>query len=171
MTAFDVLLSLFCCCLDEENNPCECIECPVSMAHLGVWACILLPAAVFIFGALPYLWLHTSMAVCTVPLLFLVASLTFLVLACCADPGIIPRREVIVGTNSLLRVQSALGYNPLGAPNGKGPVIPDEMKKQGYRWCATCRIVRPPRASHCSACDNCVLCWDHHCPFVNNCVG
>ena len=61
------------------------------------------------------------------------------------------------------------------------------------RFCQTCHIIRPPRASHCRDCDNCVLrrpsqshqsrvcieksMWqstvrfDHHCPFVNNCIG
>jgi len=37
--------------------------------------------------------------------------------------------------------------------------------------CQKCNKLRPPRAHHCKACDACVMLMDHHCPWINNCVG
>uniref|UniRef100_A0A5K3ESA3 Palmitoyltransferase n=2 Tax=Mesocestoides corti TaxID=53468 RepID=A0A5K3ESA3_MESCO len=37
--------------------------------------------------------------------------------------------------------------------------------------CPKCFCIKPERAHHCSCCRRCVRKMDHHCPWVNNCVG
>jgi len=41
----------------------------------------------------------------------------------------------------------------------------------GRRFCRRCNSFKPARAHHCSICKRCVVKMDHHCPWVNNCVG
>ncbi|EEE55657.1 hypothetical protein OsJ_04050 [Oryza sativa Japonica Group] len=39
------------------------------------------------------------------------------------------------------------------------------------RYCQKCSHYKPPRAHHCRVCKRCVLRMDHHCIWINNCVG
>ncbi|CAD7967107.1 unnamed protein product [Amoebophrya sp. A25] len=43
--------------------------------------------------------------------------------------------------------------------------------RAGYRICRTCEIIRPPRSGHCADCGQCVIRFDHHCPFLGTCIG
>lgn len=40
----------------------------------------------------------------------------------------------------------------------------------GY-FCSSCHRPKPPRSKHCSICKACVQKQDHHCIWINNCVG
>uniref|UniRef100_A0AC34R0W7 Palmitoyltransferase n=1 Tax=Panagrolaimus sp. JU765 TaxID=591449 RepID=A0AC34R0W7_9BILA len=37
--------------------------------------------------------------------------------------------------------------------------------------CRRCHTHKPRNASHCSICDTCIVDMDHHCIWLNNCVG
>lgn len=48
---------------------------------------------------------------------------------------------------------------------------PGSPKGESIPICSKCKITKPPRAHHCSICNQCILKMDHHCPWINNCLG
>uniref|UniRef100_A0A8C5G6M2 Palmitoyltransferase n=1 Tax=Gouania willdenowi TaxID=441366 RepID=A0A8C5G6M2_GOUWI len=87
-------------------------------------------------------------------------------------PGFVPQPAVhgaLSGTTKSSTPSVGPGASSSGAPAelqaGK------EALRGKWSWCPVCRIMRPPRAGHCRTCGGCVQRLDHHCVWINSCVG
>lgn len=92
-------------------------------------------------------------------------SVTFLLLTGTLNPGFIPRQSGVYSQGPANATRINLFYQ------GSSKDIPVTGTLCRLRYCTTCCLFRPPRASHCHKCDACVERFDHHCPWVGNCVG
>lgn len=154
---------------DEDSSNKYCCEFPCCLCPWpvipGAWcvkdACGMV--CVFMTWSLVLFAEFVFMFVMVLPAPFTIASflntilfnvLAFLALsshaaAMLTDPGIVP-----LGNATPENIEKATKY--------PGQII--------YR-CPRCLSIKPLRAHHCSVCKRCVKKMDHHCPWVNNCVG
>lgn len=56
-----------------------------------------------------------------------------------------------------------------GDPSLKFVTLLDSFEPKSL--CPDCQIIKTPRSRHCNLCKRCVDRFDHHCPWVNNCIG
>ena len=97
-------------------------------------------------------------------------DLLLLLMTAGRDPGIIPRNDHPPEPESYDgNAEVGSGQTPLSRVRIKDAVVNGVTVK--IKYCDTCMLYRPPRCSHCSICNNCVEKFDHHCPWVGQCIG
>ncbi|KAG5231964.1 protein S-acyltransferase [Salix suchowensis] len=93
-------------------------------------------------------------------LILTVTVLVNLFLVSTIDPGIIPRNDGSC-------IEETAGTSD-GTRRMRVTVNGVELK---LKYCRICKIFRPPRSCHCAVCDNCVEKFDHHCPWIGQCIA
>ncbi|KAI9272285.1 DHHC palmitoyltransferase-domain-containing protein [Helicostylum pulchrum] len=123
------------------------------------------PTVLFSIFTCPYLWTEIHPAVPIVFAYLFILAFVSMLKTSWTDPGIIPR--------NLDPVIEQLCNDETNSISSDTPPRDVWIKDTSYslRYCETCRIFRPPRASHCRQCDNCVEFEDHHCAWLNNCIA
>lgn len=71
--------------------------------------------------------------------------------------------------STLFHFMSAIFEGPGYLPLKWMPEKPLDV--QFLQFCTICQGYKAPRSHHCRKCGRCVLKMDHHCPWINNCVG
>ncbi|XP_057999995.1 probable protein S-acyltransferase 4 isoform X4 [Hevea brasiliensis] len=107
--------------------------------------------------------------------IFTILDLVFLFLTSSRDPGIVCRNSRPPESDEAFdaatpSMEWVNGRTPhLKLPRTKDVMVNGHTVK--VKYCDTCLLYRPPRASHCSICNNCIQRFDHHCPWVGQCIG
>ncbi|KAI8647925.1 DHHC palmitoyltransferase-domain-containing protein [Parasitella parasitica] len=132
-----------------------------------------MPSVLFLIFTCPWLWHHISPAVPIIfAYIFCIAFVSMLKTSW-TDPGILPRNLDLRSIDAHKK-SDRFGHRYSSMSDTSFPP-PKEVLIKGVpvrlKYCETCCIYRPPRASHCKQCDNCVENEDHHCIWLNNCVG
>jgi len=120
------------------------------------------PHVPFLVLVCPYFSDKITPVVYAIPGYLLLFATAMLFLAAFTDPGIIPRGTPIPEPANPFALES------------KPPLVKKHLVKGvelESKWCDSCDVYRPIRTSHCGICNNCVQNFDHHCPWLGNCIG
>ncbi|XP_035710723.1 uncharacterized protein LOC110854184 isoform X2 [Folsomia candida] len=128
---------------------------------------IVVTFTLFIIFDGPYLADRWSLAVPILGIFMFLTVIVSMLKTTFSDPGIIPRAS----QQEAEYMERCYATNNVGRPPPRTKDVIVNGQTLKVKYCFTCKMFRPPRASHCGVCDNCVDRFDHHCPFLGNCIG
>ncbi|KAG1044651.1 hypothetical protein G6F43_011424 [Rhizopus delemar] len=115
---------------------------------------LLAPSVLFLLFTCPWLWYQLSPAIPVVFAYLFILAFASMLKTSWTDPGILPRDL----DRSALPEPYGYPYSSMSdyslIPLPKDVIIKGMTVR--LKYCETCCIYRPPRASHCKQCDNCV---------------
>ncbi|KAL3504523.1 hypothetical protein ACH5RR_034364 [Cinchona calisaya] len=117
---------------------------------------------------------NVGYAIFAVAILFAIHVLVLLLLTSVRDPGIVPRNAHPPEEEFRYDTSASVEIGGRQTPSLQFPRTKEVMVNGvavRVKYCDTCMLYRPPRCSHCSICNNCVERFDHHCPWVGQCIG
>ncbi|XP_056154524.1 palmitoyltransferase ZDHHC18-B [Lampris incognitus] len=130
---------------------------------------ILVTSGLFFIFDCPFLVKHLTSCIPAIGGVLFVFVVITLLQTSFTDPGILPRASPDEAADIEKQIDNTGNATYRPPPRTKEVLINQQVVK--LKYCFTCKMFRPPRTSHCSLCDNCVERFDHHCPWVGNCVG
>ncbi|XP_040908552.1 palmitoyltransferase ZDHHC18-B [Toxotes jaculatrix] len=130
---------------------------------------ILITSGLFFIFDCPFLVKHLTSCIPVIGGVLFVFVVITLLQTSFTDPGILPRATPDEAADIEKQIDNTGNASYRPPPRTKEVLINQQVVK--LKYCFTCKMFRPPRTSHCSLCDNCVERFDHHCPWVGNCVG
>uniref|UniRef100_A0A4W5KS51 Palmitoyltransferase n=1 Tax=Hucho hucho TaxID=62062 RepID=A0A4W5KS51_9TELE len=130
---------------------------------------ILVTTVLFFVFDCPFLVKHLTVFIPAIGGVLFVFAVISLLQTSFTDPGILPRATTDEAADIEKQIDNSGSSTYRAPPRTKEVMINQQVVK--LKYCFTCKMFRPPRTSHCSLCDNCVERFDHHCPWVGNCVG
>lgn len=137
-----------------ERNPTRFLP------AFSAWVLLLSTTGAFYYFLVPHLVHHfgiLGILACSCEIIFFLLVVSHFIVASVMDPGFLPKAP------------ESEDQDDFRAPLYKNVEINGISVKM--KWCVTCHFYRPPRCSHCSACNMCIENFDHHCPWLNNCIG